>query len=101
MKLKDRIGEDVWLAQSIEEYVTFLEGKGFSFGNDAIGFIYFGKQYTNASDFLVNIAIEITLKAQKKFDGSFYISLLENLKQANIQTKKEAEQFAIVHGLLQ
>ena len=89
------------MAQSVEEYVRFLEGKGFSFGNDAIGFIYFGKQYANASDFLVNIAIEITLKAQKKFDGSFYISLLENLKQRNIQTKKEAEQFALDYGLLQ
>ena len=86
--------------QSVEEYVTFLEGKGFSFGKDAIGFIYFGKQYANASDFLVNMAIEITLKVQKKFDGSFYISLLENLKQHNIQTKKQAEQFAKENGLL-
>lgn len=86
--------------QSVEDYVRFLEGKGFSFGNDAIGFIYFGKQYANASDFLVNIAIEITLKAQKTFDGSFYISLLENLTQRNIQTKKEAEQFATECGLL-
>lgn len=87
--------------QSVEDYVTFLEGKGFSFGKDAIGFIYFGKQYANASDFLVNMAIEITLKVQKKFDGSFYISLLENLKQRNIQTKMQAEQFAKENGLLQ
>lgn len=87
--------------QSVEDYVKFLEGKGFSFGKDAIGFIYFGKQYANASDFLVNTAIEITLKVQKKFDGSFYISLLENLKQRNIQTKKQAEQFAKENGLLQ
>lgn len=89
------------MGQSVEDYVTFLEGKGFSFGKDAIGFIYFGKKYANASDFIVNIAIEITLKVQKRFDGSFYLSLLENLKTRNIQTKKEAEQFAKEYGLLQ
>jgi len=89
------------LGQSIEEYVTFLEGKGFSFGKADIGFIYFGKQYASASDFLVNTAIEITLKAQRKFDGSFYISLLENFKKQNIQTRIEVEQFVKEHGLLQ
>lgn len=87
------------MGQSVEDYVTFLEGKGFTFGEDALGFINFGKLYANASDFLVNMAIEITLKSQKTFDGSFYISLLENLKLYNIRTKKEAEQFAKEHGL--
>jgi Family of unknown function (DUF6123) len=86
--------------QTIEEYVQFLEAKGFSFGEDAIGFIYFGKRYTNASDILVNAAIEITLKAQKTFDGSFYISLLENLKHHQIDSKREAEAYAVKHGLL-
>ena len=89
------------MGQTVEDYVTFLEGKGFSFGEDAIGFIYFGKQYANANDLLVNIAIEMTLKVQKKFDGSFYMSLLENLKQHNIRTKKEAEHFAKEYGLFQ
>lgn len=89
------------MGQSIEDYVIFLEGKGFCFGKDDIGFIYFGKQYADASDFLVNIAIEMTLKVQRKFDGSFYVSLLENLKQQNIQTKREAKQFAKEYGLLQ
>lgn len=86
--------------QSIEEYVTQLEAKGFSFGEDAIGFIYFGKQYTNADDKLVNISIELTLKIQKKFDGSFYVSLLENLKQNKIYTRKKATAFAYEQGLL-
>lgn len=84
----------------MEEYVTFLKGKGFSFEEDAIGFINFGKQYVNASDVLVNAAIEITLKAQKQFDGSFYVSFLENLKNHHICTKREAEQFAEQQGLL-
>lgn len=88
------------MGKSIEEYVKFLEMKGFSFGEDAIGFIYFGKRYTEASDLLVNTAIEITLKAQKKFDGSFYISFLENLKRNNIESHSAAESFAREHGLL-
>ncbi|MBK5442291.1 DUF6123 family protein [Peribacillus butanolivorans] len=91
---------DAEVGQSTEEYVSFLEGKGFTFGNDAIGFIYFGKRYTNASDILVNVAIELTLKVQKNFDGSFYISFLENLKQNGIETRSAALSFAKKQGLL-
>jgi hypothetical protein len=81
-----KIRHEVWsvdaeVAKSTEEYVSFLEGKGFTFGNDAIGFIYFGKRYTDASDILVNAAIELTLKVQKNFDGSFYISFLDRLQK--------------------
>lgn len=35
----------------------------------------------------------MTLKVQKRFDGSFYLSLLETLKSENIQDKREAYQF--------
>ncbi|PLT28392.1 DUF6123 family protein [Peribacillus deserti] len=86
--------------KTVEEYLYDLEAKGFSFAEDAIGFIYFGKQYTNASDTIVNIAIEITLKAQKDFDGSFYISLLESLVQNNITSKKRATHFALERNLI-
>ncbi|PLT35267.1 hypothetical protein CUU64_05915 [Bacillus sp. V5-8f] len=88
------------MGKTVEEYISFLESKGFSFGEDDIGFIYFGKQYTNASDILVNAAIEMTLKAQKDFDGSFYISLLEALKQSNLATRSEVEMFVKKRGLL-
>lgn len=88
------------MEKTVEEYVSFLESKGFSFGEDAIGFIFFGKQYTNANDFLVNMAIEMTLKTQKNFDGSFYISLLEALKQNKVHNRSEAEQFANERGLM-
>ena len=88
------------MGQSTEEYVSFLEGKGFTFGEDAIGFIYFGKRYTDASDMLVNAAIELTLKIQKKFDGSFYISFLETLKQNHIETYSAAVSYAKKQGLL-
>ena len=63
----------------MEEYLHYLESKGFLFQEDAIGFIFFGKHYTNATDEMINTAIEVTLKVQKSFDGSFYVSLLETL----------------------
>lgn len=73
--------------------MLFLAGKGFSFGDDAIGFIYFGKAYTNATDELVITAIECTLKIQKKFDGSFFVSLLELFNDNQLKTKKEVMSF--------
>ncbi|MCA1027192.1 MULTISPECIES: DUF6123 family protein [Cytobacillus] len=76
--------------KSLEEYLCHLEGKGFQLEEDSIGFIYFGKHYTNAPDELVNTAIEMTLKAQKSFDGSFYLSLLERFMGNNIPNRKEA-----------
>lgn len=76
--------------RTVEDYLNDLQGKGFQFEEDAIGFIYFGKHYTNASDELINTAIELTLKAQKKFDGSFYISLLETFTSQQIKTRREA-----------
>ncbi|WNS73958.1 DUF6123 family protein [Bacillus sp. DTU_2020_1000418_1_SI_GHA_SEK_038] len=79
--------------KTVEEYLSFLQSKGFQFQEDAVGFIYFGKHYTNATDELTNTAIELTLKAQKSFDGSFYVSLLEMLISNKISTRVEAIQF--------
>ena len=76
--------------RTVEEYLHDLQGKGFHFQEDAIGFIYFGKHYTNASDEIINTAIELTLKAQKSFDGSFYLSLLETLTTNKINTRDAA-----------
>ncbi|MBP3038952.1 hypothetical protein J9303_05450 [Bacillaceae bacterium Marseille-Q3522] len=76
--------------KTVEEYLLFLESKGFYFGEDAIGFIYFGKNYTDASEQLTITAIELTLKIQKQFDGSFFISLLEMLQEKNIKSRKQA-----------
>ncbi|MBM7584277.1 hypothetical protein JOC86_000814 [Bacillus pakistanensis] len=86
--------------QSVEDFLIYLENKGFKFQEDAIGFIYFGKRYTDASDTIVNTAIEITLKAQKIFDSSFYISVLEILQSQNIKTRREAFQFIQEKGVL-
>ncbi|MEH7117110.1 DUF6123 family protein [Neobacillus vireti] len=75
---------------TVEDYLDYLKGKGFQFQEDAIGFIFFGKHYTNASDEIINTAIELTLIAQKRFDGSFYVALLEMLTANNIKSRKAA-----------
>ncbi|MBN6888523.1 uncharacterized protein DUF6123 [Cytobacillus horneckiae] len=80
--------------KTVEEFLLHLQGKGFQFEEDSVGFIYFGKHYTNAPDELVNVAIEVTLKAQKTFDGSFYVSFLENLMSNKIIGRKAAIEYA-------
>jgi FPC/CPF motif-containing protein YcgG len=85
--------------KTTEEFLIDLENKGFKFQEDAIGFIYFGKKYTDAPDELVNSAIEITLKAQKQFDSSFYMSILERLHSQNIASRKEALRWMEKQGL--
>jgi hypothetical protein len=79
--------------RTVEEYLLHLKSKGFQLREDAVGFIYFGQQYTNSSDEITNAAIEITLKAQKDFDGSFYISLLETFAANKIFSRKAALHF--------
>ena len=73
--------------KTVAQYIDFLNSKGFHLQEDAIGFIHFGKQCTNASDELTNTAIELTIKAQKEFDGSFYLSLLETLVRDKVSTR--------------
>jgi hypothetical protein len=85
--------------QTIEEYIDFLSSKGFRLRQDAVKFILFGQQYTGASDWLVNIAIETTLKIQKEFDGSYYLSLLEQLVDEKVANRKEAFQFLKKKGI--
>lgn len=86
--------------RTVEDYILDLHSKGFQLGEDAIGFIYFGKQYTNATDEQTNAAIELTLKAQKRFDGSFFVSLLETLITNKILTRKQAIEFVKEKQLL-
>ncbi|MEH7418222.1 DUF6123 family protein [Neobacillus drentensis] len=86
---------------TVEDYLDNLKGKGFQFQEDAIGFIFFGKHYTNASDEIINIAIELTLKAQKRFDGSFYVALLEMLTENKINSRKAALKYVKERELLE
>ncbi|WP_232066024.1 DUF6123 family protein [Bacillus sp. KH172YL63] len=87
------------MKKTTEEFLIHLENKGFKFQEDAIGFIYFGKKYTDAPDELVNSAIEITLKAQKQFDSSFYMSILERLHSQQISSRKDALKWMEKQGL--
>ncbi|KAA0550436.1 hypothetical protein FZW96_02150 [Bacillus sp. BGMRC 2118] len=74
--------------------------KGFVFGEEALGFISFGQMYAAASDEQVIHAIEITLKAQRQFDGSYFVALLEQLKSEGITSKKHAFQYAQDKGII-
>jgi hypothetical protein len=85
---------------TIENYLLYLEDKGFRLKEDAQGFIFFAKHYTAASDEIVNAAIEWTLKVQKEFDGSFFMSLLENLASQNITTRKQTHLFLKRKGMV-
>ena len=87
------------MKKTTEEFLIDLENKGFKFQEDAIGFIYFGKKYTDAPDELVNSAIEITLKAQRQFDSSFYMSILERLHSQQISSRREALRWMENQGL--
>jgi hypothetical protein len=80
-------------SNKLEEFLMKIKAKGFQLQEDAIGFIYFGKHFTNAPDEVIIAAIETTLKAQKSFDGSYYISLLETLSHQKISTREEALQY--------
>jgi hypothetical protein len=79
--------------EKLEDFLATIRAKGFQLQEDAIGFIYFGKHFTNATDEVIIAAIEVTLKAQKSFDGSFYISLLETLSHQKISSRAEALRF--------
>ncbi|MET3696052.1 hypothetical protein SAMN05877753_102416 [Bacillus oleivorans] len=80
------------------EYIAFLQSKGFKLGEDAIAFIFFGKQFAKASDQLVIWALESTLKMKQSFDGSFYLLLLERLVEENIQDKRGLVTFMKENG---
>lgn len=78
------------LFKTVEDYLAYLEEKGFVFGEDAKGFIEFGKGFTGCDDIVVISAIEITLKVQRTFDGSFFVSFLEVLKEHKAKNRNEA-----------
>ncbi|APH04671.1 hypothetical protein A9C19_07880 [Bacillus weihaiensis] len=85
---------------SVRAYMNFLEEKGFQLGEDALGFIHFGQHYTEANDEKVIVAIELTLKIQKEFDGAFFISLLEMFSHELIESRKQAYKHVKLLGLL-
>lgn len=79
--------------QTVQDYLSFLHTKGFKLSEEAQGFIMFGQGYTGASDGIVNAAIEATIKHQLQFDGSYFVALLERLKEERITDKKSAKAF--------
>lgn len=76
---------------TLGDYIEILWEKGFKLTDEEVQFIYFGKQYTDANDWLIIMAIKTTLQIQRQFDGSFYISLLELLQEKKVTTEKQAK----------
>ncbi|MFC7370686.1 DUF6123 family protein [Fictibacillus iocasae] len=75
---------------NIENYLDHLSSKGIRFEDGQVQFLLFGKHYCDASDIQVECAIEFMLKAQFRFDPSYFIELLKRLKEENVVSKKEA-----------
>ncbi|KZB90751.1 hypothetical protein A2U94_14265 [Bacillus sp. VT 712] len=88
------------MVNSLEEYLLYLEEKGFSLKEDAKGFIAFGQQYTKMPDEMVIFSVEWTLKMQKEFDGSFFVALLEQLAAQKVKTRKQAMQVLKQTGMI-
>jgi hypothetical protein len=84
----------------VEDYVQFLKEKGFVFGEEELGFISFGQRYSGTNDIQVISAIEITLQAQRHFDGSYFVALLEQLKSEDITSRKKAFHYAQEKGII-
>ena len=72
---------------SLDNFLADLETKGFKLSDEAIGFIYFGRKYTDASDTIVQVSIELTLMLQQSFDSSFYMSVLEELVSSKLSSR--------------
>jgi Family of unknown function (DUF6123) len=85
--------------QSLACFLDDLWAKGFKLTDEDIQFIYFGKNFANASDWKVIFAVQVTLRFQHAFDGSFYLSVLDLIKEDNVQTKKQAEDLLANKGL--
>ncbi|GGC99090.1 DUF6123 family protein [Pontibacillus salipaludis] len=78
------------LSKSLGYFIEDLWSKGFRLKDKDIHFIYFGKNYTNSEDWLVIFALKITIQFQMKFDGSFFIGVLEYLQENHPRTKRDA-----------
>jgi hypothetical protein len=97
---RNKLGKE-WIGlKTVAHYLDFLDSKGFHLHDDAVGFINFGKQSTNASDELIITAIELTLKTQREFDGSFYLSLLETLVRGKVKTRGAAIRYVKEYELV-
>lgn len=85
---------------TLGDYIEILWEKGFKLTDEEVQFIYFGKQYTDANDWLIIMAIKTTLQIQRQFDGSFYISLLELLQEKKVTTEKQAMKEFKIKGIM-
>ncbi|MCP3030742.1 DUF6123 family protein [Halobacillus sp. A1] len=84
---------------SLAYYLEDLWSRGFKLSDEDVHFIYFGKNSTNVEEWKTILALKMTLKLQKKFDPSFYISVLEHISSSSITTRKQAYESLERRGL--
>lgn len=70
-------------------FIEDLWTKGFRLTDKDIHFIYLGKHYTNSEDWLVILALKVTLQFQFRFVGSFFLGVLEYLSENQPSSRKE------------
>lgn len=80
-------------------FIEDLWTKGFRLTDKDIHFIYLGKHYTNSEDWLVIIALKVTLQFQFRFVGSFFLGVLEYLSENQPISRKEAWQLLEDKGI--
>jgi len=80
-------------------FIEDLWTKGFRLTDKDIHFIYLGKHSTNSEDWLVILAVKATIQFQFKFEGSFYLSVLEFLSENHPATRKKAWQLLEQKGM--
>ncbi|MYL32811.1 hypothetical protein GLW08_00060 [Pontibacillus yanchengensis] len=85
--------------EKLGNFIEDLWTKGFKLSDRDVHFIYFGKNYANAEEWLVIFAVRATIQLQFKFDESFYIAVLEYLSQNKPTTLREAWKLLEKRGL--
>ena len=86
-------------SDKLANFIEDLWTKGFKLTDRDVHFVYFGKNYANAEEWLVIFAVRATLQLQFKFDESFYIAVLEYLSQNKPKSVRHAWELLEQKGL--
>ncbi|QHE52464.1 DUF6123 family protein [Pontibacillus sp. HMF3514] len=86
-------------SKSLGYFIEDLWTKGFRLTDKDIHFIYLGKHYTNSEDWLVILALKVTLQFQFRFVGSFFLGVLEYLSENQPSSRKEVWQLLEQKGI--
>ncbi|WP_407268647.1 DUF6123 family protein [Radiobacillus sp. PE A8.2] len=72
-------------------YIEDLWSRGFKLSDEDVHFIYFGKNSTRAPEWKIILSLQVTLRYQRAFDGSFFLSVLELLEKDFVKNRRQAD----------